>query len=82
MDIMPMPQCHRCGKRHLSGIRNLELSHSTFLWTDPLISGLLDPDESQGFFSFGPTCARKVLTNSVDIYDHRNWGRYPEGADR
>jgi hypothetical protein len=74
--------CHRCGKKHLTGIRSLELNSWTGELTDPLVSGyIVEPDEtsgiSQGVFFFGPTCAKKALKGIL----HRNWGLYPYDGD-
>jgi hypothetical protein len=74
--------CHRCGKTHLTDRRVLELNSWTGEWTDPLVSGaIVETSEtsgvSQGIFSFGPTCAKKML-NGIG---HRNEGRYPYDVD-
>lgn len=53
--------CQRCGEQLKSPVF-LELRMGTDEWYKP---GVLPPNDSQGCFAFGATCARKQLIETA-----------------
>ncbi len=61
--------CTECGKElDPNTMIFLELSTEDNMYREP---GKIPEDESQGGFSFGSTCAKKMLKQSKE-YDRRN----------
>jgi hypothetical protein len=53
-------RCERCGKKHLAEFVWLELNAVTGRYGEP---GSVPPNESQGLFPFGATCARRETSS-------------------